>query len=82
MVYFSLSIGLIVSAIEKFKELPFAYSKDQINGVINGFVCIIVGVVVLSNSIKQGITLGLFALALYYLERALIYQYLKKKKAK
>lgn len=79
---FFILYGLIVSAIEKFKEVPFAYSKDQVNGVINGVVCIIVGVVVFSNRIKQGLILGLFTLAIYYLERALISKYIQKKKAK
>ncbi|MDO7203395.1 hypothetical protein Q5M85_03300 [Paraclostridium bifermentans] len=38
-----IAYGLIVSGIEKYKGLPFFYSKDQINGSINGFICLSVG---------------------------------------
>lgn len=57
--------GLIVSGIEKYKGLPFFYSKDQINGSINGFICLSVGVLLLWTNLKQGITCAIIVIALY-----------------
>jgi hypothetical protein len=60
-----IAYGLIVAGIEKYKGLPFFYSKDQINGSINGFTCLVVGILLLWTNLKQGIICAIISIALY-----------------
>ena len=79
---FFIICGLIFAAIERFMGLPFFYSIDQRNGVLNGFVCIVVGVILSASNINQGIFIGLVALAICVLEQVLILKFLKNKEVK
>lgn len=60
-----IAYGLLVAGIEKYKGLPFFYSKDQINGSINGFICLVVGVLLLWTNLKQGIICTVISIILY-----------------
>ncbi|MCU9809862.1 hypothetical protein LEQ06_17940 [Paraclostridium sp. AKS46] len=77
---FLILYGLIVSAIEQYKGVPlFFNSKDQLNGVINGFICIIVGVVVWAHNIQHGLIIGFIALSIWAIEKFVISKMLKSK---
>lgn len=80
---FFIVYGLIVSAIEQYKRVPLFYnSKDQVNGVINGFVCIVVGIVVSSYNLNQGIIIGIIAFSMWGIEKLIISKILKNKDEK
>lgn len=80
---FFIVYGLIVSAIEQYKRVPLFYnSKDQVNGVINGFVCIVVGVVVSAYNLNQGIIIGIIAFSMWGIEKLIISKILKNKAEK
>lgn len=80
---FFIVYGLIVSAIEQYKNIPLLYnSKDQVNGVINGFVCIGIGVVVSSYNLSQGIIIGIIAFSMWGIEKVIISKILKNKGGK
>ena len=80
---FFIVYGLIVSAIEQYKRVPLFYnSKDQVNGVINGFVCIVVGVVVSAYNLNQGIIIGIIAFSMWGIEKLIISKILKNKDEK
>lgn len=61
--------GLGFNAYEKFNDMKFV---DQINGVINGKVCIIVGVFVCSFNLKFGIISGIIAFLLWIIEEIIL----------
>ena len=61
--------GLGFNAYEKFNDMKFI---DQINGVINGKVCIIVGVFVCALNLKFGIISGVIALLLWIIEEVIL----------
>lgn len=80
---FFIVYGLIVSAIEQYKRVPLFYnSKDQVNGVINGFACIVVGVVVSAYNLNQGIIIGIIAFSMWGIEKLIIFKILKNKDEK
>lgn len=80
---FFIVYGLLVSGIEQYKKFPLFYnSKDQINGVINGFACIVVGVVISSYNLHQGIIIGVIAFSIWGLEKIIISKILKNKDKK
>lgn len=61
--------GLGFNAYEKFNDMKFV---DQINGVINGKVCIIVGVFVCAFNLKFGIISGIIAFLLWIIEEIIL----------
>ncbi|MBZ6007366.1 MULTISPECIES: hypothetical protein [Paraclostridium] len=80
---FFIVYGLIVSAIEQYKRVPLFYnSKDQVNGVINGFACIVVGIVVSACNLNQGIIIGIIAFSMWGIEKLIISKILKNKDEK
>ncbi|MBN8049362.1 MULTISPECIES: hypothetical protein [Paraclostridium] len=80
---FFIVYGLIVSAIEQYKRVPLFYnSKDQVNGVINGFACIVVGIVVSAYNLNQGIIIGIIAFSMWGIEKLIISKILKNKDEK
>lgn len=68
--------GLVATAYEQFHEMKYI---DQINGVLNGFVCLIVGILVASYSLKQGILVGSVALVLWAIEKMVLIKISKNK---
>jgi len=68
--------GLGFSAYEKFNEVSYS---DQINGVINGFVCIIVGILVSASTINRGIVVGIVALLVWRIEQLILSKIIKNK---
>lgn len=58
--------GLGFCAYEKFHDMKYI---DQINGVINGFVCIVVGVIISAYNLEQGILIGVVAFVLWGIEK-------------
>lgn len=80
---FFIVYGLIVSAIEQYKRVPLFYnSKDQVNGVINGFACIVVGIVASAYNLNQGIIIGIIAFSMWGIEKLIISKILKNKDEK
>ena len=76
---FFIVYGLIVSAIEQYKRVPLFYnSKDQVNGVINGFACIVVS----AYNLNQGIIIGIIAFSMWGIEKLIISKILKNKDEK
>jgi hypothetical protein len=67
--------GLGFNAYEKFNDMKFI---DQINGVINGKVCIIAGVLVCSFNLKFGIILGIIAFLLWIIEEIILNKKMNK----
>lgn len=67
--------GLGFNAYEKFHEMKFI---DQRNGVINGKVCIIVGVFLCAFNLKFGIISGVIALLLWIIEEIILRKKIKK----
>lgn len=77
---FFILYGLIVSAIEQYKRVPLFYnSKNQIDGVINGFLCLVLGGAVSAYDIQQGIIIGIIALSTWGIEKIVISKILKNK---
>ena len=68
--------GLCVNAYEKFNDMRFI---DQINGVINGKLCIIIGVGILVFLTDISIGASIIALILLIIEEVFINKYIKKK---
>ncbi len=66
---FFIIYGLGFCAYEKFHDMKYI---DQINGVINGFVCIVVGVLISAYNIKQGILVGAVSLILWGVEKIIL----------
>lgn len=80
LVIFFILYGLIVSAIEQYKRVPLFYnSKNQIDGVINRFLCLVLGVAVSAYDIQQGIIIGIIALLTWGIEKIVISKILKNK---
>ena len=80
---FFIVYGMIVSAIEQYKRVPLFYnSKDQVNGVINGFTCIVVGVIVSAYNLNKGIIIGIIAFSMWGIEKLIISKILKNKDEK
>lgn len=79
---FFIIYGIVFVAIEKFKGITIYDAKDQINGIINGSVCMLVGVVVFSTSLKMGIITSVVVLLIWIIERGMLKAYLNTKKAK
>lgn len=61
--------GLWFNAYEKFIDMKFI---DQVNGVINGKICIIVGVFVCALNLKVWIISGVVALLLWIIEEIIL----------
>lgn len=52
---FFIVYGMVMVAIERLNGMPLFYSKDQINGVMNSFTLLIVGVICSSSNVTNGI---------------------------
>lgn len=76
---FFIVYGLGVSAYEQFHEMKYI---DQRNGVINGFVCLIVGILVSAYNLKRGLWIGVIALAIWGIEKVILVKISKKKAEK
>lgn len=56
---FFIVYGMVMVAVERLNGMPLFYGKDQINGVINSFVLLLVGIICAStNGINGIINLG------------------------
>lgn len=66
---FLIIYGLGVCAYERFHEMKYI---DQVNGVINGPVCIVAGVLFAAYNVKQGILVGVIAIVLWGIERVIL----------
>lgn len=73
---FFIIYGLGVCAYEKFHDMLYI---DQINGVLNGFVCIVVGVILCAYNVKQGVLVGVIALILWGVEKIILEKIATKK---
>lgn len=73
---FLIIYGLFFSALEKFHGIKYV---DQINGIINGFVCIIAGIVVSAYTIQRGVWVGIVGLSLWGIEQLIIRKIKKQK---
>lgn len=79
---FFIVYGLIFVAIEKLSGMTISDYKDQINGVLNGFVCMMVGVFLASINLTQGIYNLVMVLLIWIIERYLLKKYLDSKESK
>lgn len=80
---FFILYGLIISAIEQYKKVPLLYnSKDQVNGAINGFTCVVVGVFVSTYNLQHGVIVGIIALSIWGIEKLVLSKILKNKDEK
>lgn len=66
---FFIIYGIGFCAYEKFHDMKYI---DQRNGVINGFVCIVVGVLISAYNIEQGILVGGVSLILWGVEKIIL----------
>lgn len=73
---FFIIYGLGVCAYEKFHDMLYI---DQINGVMNGFACIVVGVILCAYNVKQGVIVGVIALILWLVEKVILQKIANKK---
>lgn len=68
--------GLGVTAYEQFHEMKYI---DQINGVLNGFACVVAGVIACAYNVQQGILVGVIALVVWIIEKIILIKIYNKK---
>lgn len=73
---FFIIYGLIFSAYEKFHGIK---CTDQVNGIINVFVCIIVGIITSAYTMQRGIWVGITVLLLWRIEWLILLKIIKQK---
>lgn len=73
---FFILYGLGIYIYNNFHTLKYV---DQINGVFNGPMCIIVGVLISAYTLKQGFIIGIIALVLWSITYILLKKDILKK---